>query len=256
VILFPAVDLQGGRAVRLRQGRAGDSTVFADDPVAAALRWQDQGASWLHLVDLDGAFRGSCVNAGTVRAICRALSVPVQLGGGIRGPDDAGMWLEAGVRRLIIGTLALENPPAFAELCRLFPGRIGVSLDADNGRLKTRGWVHDSGLGAEEVLPSLAAAGAAFLVYTDISRDGMNSGVNLPVLARLAEISPVPVIAAGGVSSLEDIKALYPISVRANLEGVISGRALYEGGLDLREALAWLERAASRPELPKRGSAC
>lgn len=240
MIVFPAVDLQGGKAVRLKQGRADDATVFSDDPVAAALRWQQQGAQWLHLVDLDGAFQGAGVNAALVAAICGALDIPVQLGGGVRDEAAVRLWFDAGVRRLIIGTLALENPKEFARLCGLFPGRIGVSLDAVDGRLKTRGWVADAGLSVDEVLPRLAGDGAAFVIYTDIARDGMQSGVNLPMLARLAETSPVPVIAAGGVATLDDIKALYPLSLRGRLEGAISGRALYDGTLNLPEALAWI----------------
>jgi len=245
MIIFPAVDLQGGKAVRLKQGRADDSTVFFDDPVVAALHWQKLGASWLHLVDLDGAFQGSGVNAELVRAICSALDIPVQLGGGVRDEAAVRLWFDVGVRRLIIGTLALEQPDEFARLCSLFPGRLGVSLDAENGRLKTRGWVADAGQTVDEALPRLAEAGAAFAVYTDIARDGMQSGVNVPMLRHLAEISPIPVIAAGGVATLDDIKALYPLSISANalggrLEGAISGRALYEGTLDLPQALEWI----------------
>lgn len=240
MIVFPAVDLQGGKAVRLKQGRAEASTVFYDDPVAAALHWQELGAQWLHLVDLDGAFQGVSVNAELVAAICRALDIPVQLGGGVRDEAAARLWFQAGVRRLIIGTLALEQPDEFARLCGLFPGRIGVSLDAVNGSLKTRGWVEDAGRTVDEVLPELTGAGAAFIIYTDIARDGMQSGVNLPMLTRLARTSPVPVIAAGGVATLDDIKVLYPLSVSSNLEGAISGRALYEGTLDLPQALAWI----------------
>ena len=208
MIIFPAVDLQGGRAVRLRQGKAEESTVFSPDPVAAALRWQEEGAEWLHLVDLDGAFQGESVNAGQVKAICAALDIPVQLGGGVRDEAAARMWFDAGVSRLIIGTLALEAPEEFSRICRLCPGRIGVSLDAADGRLKTRGWVKDADLMVEDVVPGLVDAGAAFLIYTDITRDGMQSGVNLPMLEKLARESPVPVIAAGGVNTLADIEAL------------------------------------------------
>lgn len=241
MIIFPAVDLQGGKAVRLKQGLAHESTVFSDDPVAAARSWQDKGALWLHLVDLDGAFRGTGVNATLVKAICAELSIPVQLGGGIRDEDSAAMWFEAGVSRLIIGTLALEDKLAFTRLCDRFPGKIGVSLDAVDGRLKTRGWVKDADITVDEALPGLVDAGAAFLIYTDITRDGMQSGVNLPMLTHLAETSPIPVIAAGGVATLADVKALYPLSLSANLEGAISGRALYEGSLDLQEAMAWIK---------------
>ena len=246
MILFPAVDIKGGQAVRLRRGRADDSTVFSDDPVAAALQWQGQGAKFLHLVDLDGAFEGVSPNTDLVRRICEALSIPVQLGGGIRDEETAHRWLDAGVARLIIGTLALEDPARFAALCHACPGRIGVSLDAENGRLKTRGWVGDTPYTVDDVVPRLAEDGAAFLVYTDIERDGMQTGVNVPALTHLARTSKVPVIAAGGiadgrgVAAAYDVKALYPLSVSANLEGAISGRAIYEGTLDLREAMSWI----------------
>ena len=240
MIIFPAVDLQGGKAVRLKQGKADQSTIFNEDPVAAALHWQNQGAEWLHLIDLDGAFQGRSVNAALVAEISNALNIPIELGGGVRDEDAARMWFDAGVTRLIIGTMALENPKAYARLCTLFPGRIGVSLDAVDGHLKTRGWVTDAGITVDEVLPRLVGDGTAFIIYTDIARDGMQSGVNMPMLAHLAETSPVPVVAAGGVATLEDIKELYPLSVRANLQGAISGRAIYEGTLDLQEAMAWI----------------
>ena len=240
MIIFPAVDLQGGKAVRLKQGKADQSTIFNEDPVAAALHWQNQGAEWLHLIDLDGAFQGRSVNAALVAEISKSLNIPIELGGGVRDEDAARMWFDAGVTRLIIGTMALENPQAYARLCTLFPGRIGVSLDAVDGRLKTRGWVTDAGITVDEVLPRLVGDGTAFIIYTDIARDGMQSGVNMPMLTHLAETSPVPVVAAGGVATLEDIKELYPLSVRANLQGAISGRAIYEGTLDLQEAMAWI----------------
>ena len=240
MIIFPAVDLQNGKAVRLKQGRAEESTVFNDDPVAAALHWQEQGAEWLHLIDLDGAFQGKSVNADIVARISASLNIPIELGGGVRDEDAARMWFDAGVTRLIIGTMALEKPEEYARLCALFPGKIGVSLDAVDGRLKTRGWVADAGLTMDEVLPRLIGDGTAFIIYTDIARDGMQSGVNLPMLSHLARTSSVPVVAAGGVATLDDIKALYPLSVTANLEGAISGRAIYEGTLNLPEAIQWI----------------
>ena len=241
MIIFPAVDIQDGKAVRLRQGRADDSTVFSPDPVAAARHWQEQGARWLHVVDLDGAFDGLPRSRDIVRDICSALDIPVQLGGGIRSEQIAQAYLDAGVERLIIGTLALEQPEAFAALCRRFPGRIGVSLGAEGGRLKTKGWVADAGLSVDDVLPRLLGDGAAFIIYTDIERDGMQTGVNLPALTHLAEASTVPVIAAGGVATLADVQALYPLSRTARLEGAISGRALYEGTLDLKQANDWID---------------
>ena len=241
MIIFPAVDIQDGKAVRLRQGRADESTIFSPDPVAAARHWQEQGARWLHVVDLDGAFDGLPRSRDIVRDICSALDIPVQLGGGIRSEQIAAAYLDAGVERLIIGTLALEQPEAFAALCRRFPGRIGVSLDAEAGRLKTKGWLADAGLSVDDVLPRLIGDGAAFIIYTDIERDGMQTGVNLPALTHLAEASSVPVIAAGGVATLADVQALYPLSRTARLQGAISGRALYEGTLDLKEANAWID---------------
>lgn len=241
MIIFPAVDIKGGQCVRLKQGRADQETVFESDPVQAALRWQNEGARWLHLVDLDGAFAGQAVNLPLITRLCAALSIPVQMGGGIRSLDTAKAYCDAGVTRLIIGTLALENPKAYEEMCTNLPGRIGVSLDTENGHLKTRGWVDDSGLSIEQVMPRLYAQGTSFVIHTDIGRDGMQSGVNLPLLEELAEASPMPVIAAGGVATLEDIKSLYPISKKGNLEGAISGRALYEGTLNFKEAQAWLD---------------
>ena len=213
MILFPAVDIKGGQAVRLRRGRADDSTVFSDDPVAAALQWQEQGAKFLHLVDLDGAFEGVSPNTDLVRRICEALSIPVQLGGGIRDEETAHRWLDAGVARLIIGTLALEDPARFAALCHACPGRIGVSLDAENGRLKTRGWVGDTPYTVDDVVPRLAEDGAAFLVYTDIERDGMQTGVNVPSLTHLARTSKVPVIAAGGIADGRGMAAAFMLPV-------------------------------------------
>ena len=241
MIIFPAVDLQNGKAVRLKQGKADESTIFSDDPVAAALHWQEQGAEWLHLIDLDGAFQGKSVNADLVARISRALDSPIELGGGVRDEDAARMWFDAGVARLIIGTMALEKPREYARLCSLFPGKIGVSLDAVDGRLTTRGWVTDAGHTVDEVMPRLVGDGTAFIIYTDIARDGMQSGVSMPMLSRLAHASPVPVVAAGGVATLDDIKKLYPLSVEANLQGAISGRAIYEGTLNLPEAMAWIK---------------
>ena len=244
MILFPAVDIQNGKAVRLRQGRAQESTVFAADPVEAALAWQKRGARWLHVVDLDGAFDGTPQSKHIVRRMCSALSIPVQLGGGIRDLTTAKAYLDAGVTRLIIGTLAVEQPELFAQVCAAFPGCIGVSLDAERGRLKSRGWVADTGQRVDDVLPSLLAAGAAFIIYTDIERDGMQSGVNVAALEHVATKACVPVIAAGGVATLADVQRLYPLTRTTHLEGVVSGRALYEGTLNLEEANAWIAAQA------------
>lgn len=242
MIVFPAVDIKGGQCVRLRQGKAGESTVFSSSPLEMARLWAGEGSPWLHVIDLDGAFDGRPVNLAVIEQIRAALpDLRIQLGGGIRDLETARRYLEAGVDRLIIGTVALENPELYAAMCRAFPGRIGVSLDAEAGRLKTKGWVDDSGLTVDDVLPRLADQGTAFIVYTDIERDGMQSGVNLEAMRKLAQESPVPVIAAGGVTALADVRALYPLSVEGKLEGAVTGRAIYEGTLKLREALAWVE---------------
>ncbi len=240
MIIFPAVDIKDGKAVRLKQGRAEQSTVFENDPIKAALAWQNAGAKWLHVVDLDGAFDGLPVSAKVVASICKELNIPVQLGGGIRNMDIAKAYFDAGVNRLIIGTMALENPEMFKELCKMYPERVGVSLDAEHGELKTKGWVEGVGLSVDDVLPRLHADGAAFIIYTDIARDGMQSGVNVEAMQHICALSTLPVIAAGGVSTIEDIKALYPLSVSGSLQGAISGRALYEGTLDLAEGMAWI----------------
>ena len=240
MILFPAVDIQNGKAVRLKQGRAHESTVFAEDPTDAAKAWEARGAQWLHVVDLDGAFDGAAKSREIVRRICTELSIPVQLGGGIRDMETARAYLDAGVTRLIIGTLALEQPDLFAEMCRTFPGRVGVSLDAEGGKLKTRGWVADTGLTVDGALPRLLEDGAAFIIYTDIERDGMQCGVNVAALEHISRLSTVPVIAAGGVATLADVQKLYPLTLTTSLVGAVSGRALYEGTLNLEEANAWV----------------
>ena len=241
MIIFPAVDLKNGKAVRLKQGKADELSVFSDDPVAMALRWQELGAKYLHLIDLDGAFDGKSDNAGLVEEICNTLTIPVQLGGGIRSEEVADFWLNLGIKRIIIGTMALENPDLFAKICKKYPKRVGVSLDVMGKKLKSRGWVEDSGKDIDSILPLMAEAGAAFVIYTDIERDGMHSEVNVQEIKRLTELSPLPLIAAGGVSTMQSIMDLYPLSKNANLEGVISGRAIYEGTLDLEEAMLWIK---------------
>ena len=240
MILFPAVDIKGGQCVRLTQGKEDQVTVFAADPVEQAVRWADHGCEYLHVVDLDGAFKGVPANMDLIRRICAAIDIPVQLGGGIRDIATAEAYIDAGVTRLIIGTMALEQPELFSELCAALPGRIGVSLDAVDGRLKSRGWVEDAGMHIFEVLPRLEAEGVAFLIYTDIARDGMQTGVNLPALTALCEKTSIPVIAAGGVHTLEDLVQLFPLCA-LGLEGAISGRAIYAGTLDVPSALTWIE---------------
>ena len=246
MILFPAIDIKDGYCVRLVQGRADKETIFSADPVAMAKRWLHEGARWLHIVDLDGAFKGSPVNREVVAAIAKAVPIPIQLGGGIRLPATAKEYLDMGVDRLIIGTSALKDPKLLTELCDKYPGKIGVSLDAHDGRLKSNGWVEDAGATIDQVLPKITEAGAAFVIYTDIARDGMQSGINLPMIEMVAKASRIPVVAAGGVHDLDDIKSLYPLWGKSNLEGVIAGRAIYEGTLNLQTALAWISEQESR----------
>ncbi len=239
MIIFPAVDIKDGKCVRLRQGRAKDITIFSSDPCEMAKHWEDLGAEYLHLVDLDGAFEGIPKNTSIIREICTSLSIPVQIGGGIRELSHAASYIEAGVSRIIIGTLALEAPDIFCEICKEFPGKVGVSLDASRGILKSRGWVKDTGIRVLDVIGKIEDMGASFVVYTDISRDGMQSGINPESITSLVEHTSLPVIAAGGVRDMEDIKKLYPLS-RKGLEGVITGRAIYEGTLNLSEAVKWI----------------
>ncbi|GAB6126308.1 1-(5-phosphoribosyl)-5-[(5-phosphoribosylamino)methylideneamino]imidazole-4-carboxamide isomerase [Humidesulfovibrio idahonensis] len=238
MILFPAVDIKDGRCVRLEQGKADAVTVFGDDPAQSALSWVRLGAQWLHIVDLDGAFSGLPRNFELVKRICAEAKIPVQLGGGIRDIATAKAYIEAGVTRLIIGTIALEQPELFAELCAALPGKVGVSLDAVNGQLKSRGWVADAGMSVSDVLPRIEAAGASFIIYTDIARDGMQSGVNLPALTALCEATRLPVVAAGGVTNMDDLKNLAPLCAKG-LQGAITGRAIYTGTLDFSEGLAF-----------------
>ena len=238
MILFPAIDIKDGQCVRLRQGKADQVTVFSRHPMTMAEHWTSLGASALHLVDLDGAFSGRPVNFNLIQMICQTTGIPAQLGGGIRDLETAAAYFNAGVDRLIVSTMALDEPELFSELCIAWPGRIGVSLDAEDGRLKTKGWVAGSARSLEQVLADVEKRGAAFLVYTDISRDGMHSGPNLPALKALLKKTSLPVTAAGGVSTLDDIKAL---SALKNLYGIITGRAIYENTLDLKAALNWLK---------------
>lgn len=242
MILYPAVDIQGGKAVRLKQGKKNLATVFSDNPLDMAKNWHDQGAEWLHIVDLDGAFEGASANVKLIKQICDQVNVKIQIGGGIRSIDTAETYLEAGADRIIIGTMAFEEPRSFYSLCRMYPERIGISLDAANGQIKTHGWERDADCAVEEILPGLEDKGVSFVIYTDIVRDGMRAGVNLAALERVLKSARLPVICAGGVASIEDIKNLYDKFADSSLEGVISGRALYEGALNFTEANAWLKK--------------
>jgi len=236
MLIIPAVDIRGGKCVRLRQGRLDAETVFSDDPVAMGLKWQEAGARWLHVVDLDGAFSARPQNLEAIRRLRRALAIPMELGGGIRTLDTMAAYVELGIDRLILGTVALKDPELAARACAEYPGRIAFGLDARDGLLAVEGWTETSRRTALEVARSLAPLRPAALIYTDISRDGVKRGVNLTATRALAEAIDLPVIASGGVSSLDDIKALLPLEP-LGVVGVIVGRALYDGNLDLAEAL-------------------
>jgi phosphoribosylformimino-5-aminoimidazole carboxamide ribotide isomerase len=241
MILFPAIDLKDGRCVRLVRGDMGHATVFNDDPAAPARAFQAQGFRWLHIVDLNGAFAGRPVNAPAVEAILGAISVPAQLGGGIRDLATIEMWLAKGVARVILGTVAVKNPGLVREACKAFPGRIAVGIDAKGGRVAVEGWAETSELSAIELARRLEGCGVAAIIYTDIDRDGVLQGLNLPATAALARTTSIPVIASGGLAGIADIEALRAPEY-AMLQGAIAGRALYDGRLDAREALAILAR--------------
>ncbi len=240
--LYPAIDLKDGACVRLRRGEMDSATVYSNDPGAQARAWQDGGCRWLHVVDLNGAFAGRSVNAAAVSAILAAATVSVQLGGGIRDMAGIERWLQAGITRVILGSIAARDPALVRAACRDHPGRIVVGIDARGGRVATEGWAATSDLPAAELALRFEDAGAAAIVYTDIGRDGMLTGLNLEQTAGLADLVSTPVIASGGVGTLNDLAALKatPAAARGAIEGVIVGRALYDGRVMLPEALALL----------------
>ena len=234
MILYPAIDLKDGNAVRLVHGDMDQTTVFNDDPAAQARAFVAAGCEWLHLVDLNGAFAGEPVNAAPVEAILAACPVPAQLGGGIRDMATIERWLDRGLARVILGTVAVENPDLVREAARAFPGQVAVGLDARNGRVATRGWAEETDVMVTDLAKSFEDAGIAAIIYTDILRDGAMKGPNIEATEALARAVSIPVIASGGVSSMADLIALRDTGVIA---GAISGRALYDGAIDLGAAL-------------------
>jgi phosphoribosylformimino-5-aminoimidazole carboxamide ribotide isomerase len=242
VILFPAIDLKNGEAVRLQQGDMTRATVFSRDPAAQAQAFERQGFAYLHLVDLDGAFAGKPVNAAAVERILAAVKIPVQLGGGIRDRATVDAWLAKGIKRVIIGTAAVRDPAFVAAAARANPQRVAVALDARDGKVAVEGWSKTSQFSTIEVARRFEDAGVATIVYTDVDRDGMLEGLNLDATIALAEQVSIPVIASGGFASLADVRALVAKRAR-KLEGAIVGRALYDGRLDAAAALALLREA-------------
>jgi len=236
MILYPAIDLKDGQAVRLFKGEMAQATVFNDDPAAQAEDFVRAGCEWLHLVDLNGAFAGTPVNAAPVEAILERCKVPAQLGGGIRDMATIERWLSKGLARVILGTVAVENPALVREAARAFPGQVAVGIDARKGRVATKGWAEETDVLATDLARSFEDAGVAAIIYTDINRDGAMQGPNVAETAALANAVSIPVIASGGVSSIADLEALKTCG--APLDGAISGRALYDGAIDLAEALA------------------
>jgi len=244
VILFPAIDLKDGACVRLIKGDMDQATVFSAAPAEQAAAFERQGFSHLHLVDLNGAFEGKAVNAEAVGAIRAAISLPIQLGGGIRSMADVENWIAAGINRVILGTAAVKTPDLVRAAARAFPGRIAVGIDARKGRVAVEGWAETSDLKAIDLAKSYEDAGVAAIIYTDIDRDGVLKGINFKETIALADAIDIPVIASGGLASLDDIRRLLEPDA-ARLEGAISGRALYDGRIDPKEALALIRAHAS-----------
>lgn len=240
MILFPAIDIRNGRCVRLTEGKFECETVFAEDPAEMAVRWADAGAEYLHVVDLDGALAGQSSNTEVIKRILAKVKIPVQVGGGIRTLANIEKMLALGVTRVILGSVAVRDPELVREACQKFPGQVVVGIDAKNGEVAVEGWGIGGGIGAVELAKKMAAVGVERIIFTDISRDGMLSGVNVEATAELAKTSGIKVIASGGVSSLADIKALQAHAADG-IEGCIIGKAIYTGALDLKEALAVLK---------------
>ena len=242
MILFPAIDLKDGQCVRLKLGEMDAATVFNDDPAAQAASFERQGFKYLHIVDLNGAFAGKPVNAAAVEAILKAIKMPAQLGGGIRDLATIETWLDKGIRRVILGTVAVRDPALVKDAAKRFPGRVAVGIDAKGGKVAVEGWAETSELSAIDLAKRFEDAGVAAIIYTDIERDGVLKGLNLPATADLAKATGIPVIASGGLASIEDVRDLMKPEYRM-LEGAITGRALYDGRLNAKQALELLETA-------------
>jgi phosphoribosylformimino-5-aminoimidazole carboxamide ribotide isomerase len=242
MILFPAIDLKDGQCVRLKLGDMDQATVYNPDPAAQAKAFEDQGFEWLHVVDLNGAFAGESVNGAAVDSILKATKNPVQLGGGIRTLEHIESWLSRGLSRVILGTVAVRDPGLVIEACKKFPGKVAVGIDAKGGKVAVEGWAEASELGVIELAKKFEGAGVAAIIYTDIDRDGILAGINWASTLELADAVSIPVIASGGLASMDDIRRLVAADAQ-KLEGAISGRALYDGRIDPAEALAVIRAA-------------
>jgi len=236
MIVFPAVDLKEGKCVRLERGVMASATVYAEDPADAAKRWQDEGAEWLHLVDLDGATAGEPRNRAAVARVLKAVTIPVQMGGGVRTVETLATYLDLGVERVVLGTAALKDPRVLARACEHFPGRVALGIDSRHGRVAVEGWGHTSEIGTVELARKFESLALAAIIYTDIQRDGMQTGPNIEATRELARMVRLPVIASGGVGRLEDIAALRTLEADGVI-GVIVGRALYTGSIRLADAI-------------------
>ena len=246
MIVIPAVDIKNGKCVRLSQGRMDAETIFSEDPAAMAEKWENEGAELIHVVDLDGAIEKKPQNLETILAILKRVHVPIQVGGGIRSIDTIKMFLNIGVSRVIIGTEAIRNPEMVSEACRLFPGRIVVGIDARSGLVAIEGWTHTTQIKAVDLARQFENVGVTAINFTDIHRDGMQTGPNIPETQRLAEAISIPVVASGGVSAIEDILNLLPLE-SVGVTGVITGKALYSGTLDLKRAIELARSNHTKP---------
>jgi phosphoribosylformimino-5-aminoimidazole carboxamide ribotide isomerase len=244
--IIPAIDLKDGQCVRLRQGRMDQATVYGSDPAAMARRWQEAGASWLHVVDLDAAVRQrAAANVKAVAAICAGVEMKIELGGGLRGEEDIQAAFDLGVQRVVLGTLALKDPPRALALAQAYPGRVLIGLDSRAGKAAGAGWLETSEVDHLALARLFDRPEVAGLIFTDIARDGMHSGPNLAAVEELCRAVQVPVIASGGVHDLDDIKSLLALAP-AGLNGIITGRAIYDGSLDLAQAVAWAQTAGRK----------
>lgn len=243
MILFPAIDLKDGNCVRLYKGEMDQATIFNDDPSDQARQFEKAGCEWLHIVDLNGAFAGRPVNGDAVDTILESVTIPVQLGGGIRDLDTIQTWIEKGISRVILGTIALRDPSLVIAAAKKFPGKVAVGIDARNGMVAVEGWAETSDMSAIELGKKFEDAGVTSIIYTDIDRDGTMQGLNVKSTIELADALDISVIASGGVASLDDLRTLKNAAAKAQgtIEGAISGRALYDGSLDIRDALSFLK---------------